>query len=46
MDEEIERTQKLIDDEVNKIIKRHKNLARFTTKDDKFFKQQIEIYEK
>ena len=32
--------------EVNKIIKRHKNLARFTTKDDKFFKQQIEIYEK
>lgn len=30
--------------EVNKIIKRHKNLARFTTKTDQFFKQQIEIY--
>ena len=30
--------------EVDKIIKRHKNLARFTTKTDEFFKQQIEIY--
>ena len=30
--------------EVNKIISKHKNLARFTTKSDKFFKQQIEIY--
>ena len=32
--------------EVNKIIKKHSNLARFTTKNDKFFKQQIEIYTK
>ncbi len=30
--------------EVDKIIKRHKNLARFTTKSDEFFKQQLEIY--
>ena len=30
--------------EVEKIIKKHKNLARFTTKSDEFFKQQIEIY--
>lgn len=30
--------------EVNKIIKKHKNLARFTTKNDEFFTQQIEIY--
>lgn len=30
--------------EVDRIIKKHKNLARFTTKTDKFFKQQIEIY--
>lgn len=30
--------------EVNKIIHKHKNLARFTTKNDEFFKQQIEIY--
>ena len=30
--------------EVNKIITKHKNLARFTTKTDTFFKQQIEIY--
>ena len=30
--------------EVNKIITKHKNLARFTTKSDEFFKQQIEIY--
>lgn len=30
--------------EVDKIIHQHKNLARFTTKTDKFFKQQIEIY--
>ncbi|MGN1327503.1 MAG: sensor histidine kinase, partial [Clostridia bacterium] len=30
--------------EVDRIIKKHKNLARFTTKDDTLFKQQIEIY--
>lgn len=30
--------------EIDKIIKRHKNLARFTTKTNDFFKQQIEIY--
>ena len=30
--------------EVDRIIKKHKNLARFTTKSDEFFKQQIEIY--
>lgn len=30
--------------EVNKIIKRHKNLACFTTKNSEYFKQQIEIY--
>ena len=30
--------------EVNKIISKHKNLARYTTKTDKFFRQQIEIY--
>ena len=30
--------------EVNKIISKHKNLARYTTKTDKYFKQQIEIY--
>lgn len=30
--------------EVDKIIKRHKNLTRFTTKSDDFFKQQLEIY--
>ena len=32
--------------EVENILKRHKNLTRFTTKDDKLFKQQIEIYKK
>ena len=32
--------------EVNKIISRHKNLARFTSKTYELFKQQIEIYEK
>lgn len=32
--------------EVNKIINKHKNITRFTTKTDKFFRQQIEIYEK
>ena len=30
--------------EVNKIISRRKNLSRFTSKTNKFFKQQIEIY--
>ena len=30
--------------EVERIIKKHKNLARFTTKTDEFFKQQLEIY--
>lgn len=30
--------------EIDRIIKKHKNLARFTTKDDTLFKQQIEIY--
>ena len=30
--------------EVNKIISRHKNLSRFTTKNNEYFKQQIEIY--
>lgn len=30
--------------EVNKIISKHKNLARYTTKTDKYFRQQIEIY--
>ena len=30
--------------EVNKIIKRHKNLACFTSKTPEFFKQQFEIY--
>ena len=30
--------------EVEKIIKKHKNLARFTSKTDEFFKQQLEIY--
>lgn len=30
--------------EVNKILKKHKNLAKFTTKNDEFFRQQIEIY--
>ena len=32
--------------EVNKIISKHKNLARFTTKSKDFFEQQIEIYSK
>lgn len=31
--------------EVDKIIKKHKNLARYTTKTDEFFKQQLEIYD-
>ena len=30
--------------EVDKIINKHKNLTRFTSKTDEFFKQQIEIY--
>lgn len=30
--------------EVEKIIKKHKNIAKFTTKNDEFFSQQIEIY--
>lgn len=30
--------------EVENILKKHKNITRFTTKDDKLFKQQIEIY--
>ena len=30
--------------EVDRIIKKHKNLARFTSKNEEFFKQQIEIY--
>ncbi len=30
--------------EVNRIISKHKNLARYTSKSDDFFKQQIEIY--
>lgn len=30
--------------EVNKIISKHKNLARYTTKTDEYFRQQIEIY--
>ena len=32
--------------EVNKIVSKHSNLARYTTKNDEFFTQQIEIYEK
>ena len=32
--------------EVNKIITKHKNLARFTSKNKDFFKQEIEIYNK
>lgn len=31
--------------EVDRIIKKHKNLARFTTKNDEFFIQQLEIYD-
>lgn len=31
--------------EVNKIVSKHNNLARFTSKSDDFFKQQIEIYD-
>ena len=30
--------------EVENILKKHKNITRFTSKDDKLFKQQIEIY--
>lgn len=30
--------------EVNKILKKHDNLAIFTSKDDELFKQQLEIY--
>ena len=30
--------------EVEKILKKHKNITRFTSKDNKLFKQQIEIY--
>lgn len=30
--------------EVENILKKHKNITRFTTKDDQLFKQQIEIY--
>lgn len=30
--------------EINRIINKHKNLARFTTKSDELFKQQIELY--
>ena len=30
--------------EVNKIISQSKNISRFTSKTNKFFKQQIEIY--
>lgn len=30
--------------EVNKIISKHKNLSRYTTKNNEYFKQQIEIY--
>lgn len=30
--------------EVRKIIKKNKNVSLYTTKDDKFFKQQLEIY--
>lgn len=30
--------------EVNRIIEKHSNIARFSTKNKKFFKQQIEIY--
>lgn len=30
--------------EVDRIIKKHKNLARFTSKNEEFFKQQIEMY--
>lgn len=30
--------------EVDKILKKHKNIAKFTTKNDDFFTQQIEIY--
>lgn len=32
--------------EVNKIISKHNNIARFTSKSGEFFKQQIEIYTK
>ena len=31
--------------EVDRIIKKHKNLARFTTKNNEFFIQQLEIYD-
>lgn len=31
--------------EVNKIISKHKNLSRYTTKTDELFRQQIEIYD-
>ena len=30
--------------EVEQILKKHKNLSRYTTKNGEFFKQQIEIY--
>ena len=30
--------------EIRQMLKKHKNLNLFTTKDDKFFKQQLEIY--
>jgi len=30
--------------EIRKILKKHNNLNLFTSKDDKFFKQQLEIY--
>lgn len=30
--------------EVRQILKKHNNLNLFTSKDDKFFKQQLEIY--
>ena len=30
--------------EVRQILKKHNNLNLYTTKDDKFFKQQLEIY--
>lgn len=30
--------------EIRQILKKHNNLNLYTSKDDKFFKQQLEIY--
>lgn len=32
--------------EIRQILKKHKNLNLYTSKDEKFFKQQFEIYDK